>query len=96
MVGTHTSYFQFIPGLKKYPMKERPFYTTWGNGEELSTEDFNEFVAVDTKYQLAVNYEEGDIFLIDNIKFKHGRTPYQGKRKVGVLMGNPVSRKISP
>ena len=45
---------------------------------------------------MGVNYEEGDIFLLDNVKFRHGRTPFEGTRKVGVLMGNPVPRKTTP
>ena len=69
---------------------------TWGNGEEFTDEEFNQLIEHESKYQIAVNYEEGDIFFMDNIKFKHGRTPFQGTRKVGVMIGNTVARKTSP
>ncbi len=60
------------------PISERPFDTVWGNGESLTEEELYDFAALYAKYTLYVAYEPGDMFLLDNIKFKHGRTPYIG------------------
>ena len=45
------------------------------------------------KYQAIVSDEKGDIYLLDNIKFKHGRSPFVGPRKVGALMGDTITRR---
>ena len=38
LLSEHASHFQFIPSLKGFSVEERPFSTSWGNGEELSEE----------------------------------------------------------
>ena len=44
LIGNNGTYFQFIPYLKGYSLKERPFYTTWGNGEELTDDEFQTII----------------------------------------------------
>ena len=73
--------------------RERPSGSYWGNREELSQDERHEFAQINAKYRVFVTYEQGDIFLLDNVKFKHGRTPYIGTRVEGVLMGDKVKRK---
>ena len=67
----------------------------WGNEEDLTQEELFQFAQLNAKYQINVAYEKGDIFLLDNIKFKHGRTPFIGTRRIGALMGDKVWRKTS-
>lgn len=90
--SSHESYFQFLDQFNKLTGNERPFSVMWGNKEELTKEEFFLLAQINSKYEILVNYEVGDIFLMDNIKFKHGRTPFIGPRKVGALMGNKVRR----
>jgi len=44
------------------------------------------------KFQMNIPYEEGDIFVLDNIMTAHGRTPFQGARKIGVMLGDEIDR----
>ena len=96
LASNNWNYFQFIDGFNTLPREERPFDTVWGDGEPLSDAEWREFITLQARYTLFVPYEAGDVFLIDNVKFKHGRTPFEGPRKVGALMGNPVDRKVTP
>ena len=41
---------------------------------------------------MTISYEEGDIFVLDNIMTSHGRTPFIGERKVGVMLGDEIHR----
>jgi len=41
---------------------------------------------------MSIPYEEGDIFVLDNIMTMHGRTPFAGERKIGVLIGDFMDR----
>ena len=88
-----TTYYQFMSEYNIYPYNERPYYAAWGNGELLSNDEFYQLAQLYQKYQIIITYEPGDVFLLDNIKFKHGRSPYMGERRVGALMGNTVARK---
>lgn len=90
------TYFQLVKEFNKYPQHKRPYYVIWGNGEDITPDEMYQFAFLNSKYQVNVTYEPGDIFLMDNIKFKHGRTPFIGSRRIGALMGDRVNRKLTP
>lgn len=85
-------YWDEIAPYNKMPLNERPCHACWGNGEELSNHEEKIILETMKKFQMNIPYEQGDIFVIDNIMTSHGRTPFSGARKIGVALGDEVSR----
>jgi hypothetical protein len=94
LIASSGHYWDEFDQFNKLPHKERPYCSYWGNGQELSYEEEKDILECHRRFQLAIPYEEGDIFLLDNIKFCHGRTPFTGgtTRKIGVLLGDRLNR----
>lgn len=68
------------------PSNELPRNAFFGNGEEIQENDLQ---AIRESYAAAEYKEpwrEGDILVVDNILFAHGRRPYSGSRRVIVGM----------
>ena len=86
-------YWDEIPKYNKMPLHERPCHATWGNGEELSNHEEKLILQTMKKFQINVKYEQGDIFVLDNVMTSHGRTPFTGARKIGVVLGDEITRK---
>ena len=65
---------------------------TYGDGSTIDEEDLK--AATDSAYDLSfdLNWQTGDVALIDNDRVMHGRRPFQGRRSVlASLCANPVS-----
>ena len=86
-------YWDDIDQFKDLPLMERPCHALWGNNEELSYEEEKTILKMNCKFQMTVPYEEGDIFLLDNVMVAHGRTPFTGARKIGVILGDEIKRE---
>jgi alpha-ketoglutarate-dependent taurine dioxygenase len=55
---------------------------TYGDGSPIDDEDLK--AATDIAYELTfdLNWQAGDVALIDNARVMHGRRPFQGSRSV--------------
>ena len=75
-------------------MVDRPFHFQYGNGEEFSDEDIEIIHAAFAKYRVAIQWENGLIAILDNVRWTHARLAYTlfpgDKRILGVALGNPV------
>jgi len=78
--------------FNKLPYEEQPFPPYWGNGDKFSEEELNILKSLYDNETISEPYEEGDIIVLDNILYCHGRTKYSGERIVGVFFGNPTVR----
>jgi hypothetical protein len=85
-------YWDDIEPYNKLPLHERPCHACWGDGSELSYDEEKTILEVMKKFQITIPYEKGDIMAIDNCMVAHGRTPFSGARKVGVMLGDEVQR----
>ncbi|WP_459209763.1 TauD/TfdA family dioxygenase [Aquimarina rhabdastrellae] len=63
-----------------------PQYATFGNGDEIPIECFDEVREVAKKNMVTFKWEKGDLMLVDNILAAHGRTPFVGDRRILVSM----------
>ncbi|HUC59573.1 MAG TPA: TauD/TfdA family dioxygenase [Streptosporangiaceae bacterium] len=55
-----------------------PFNSYYGSGEELAEEDYWVLVRAYQQVTVEVNWQQGDVLIIDNVMTAHGREPYVG------------------
>ena len=68
---------------------ELPRNTFYGDGSPIEEEVLDQIRAVYDRTTLAFPWQQGDLLLLDNMLFTHGRQPYVGERKVLVGMARP-------
>ena len=94
MLGMHGSFFDdYDDYYDTLPLIERPLHSLWGNGDEFAAD---EIAVVKQLYQQnAIRFEwaAGDVIIVDNLWWAHGRYPYHGDRKILALMGVPWARQ---
>jgi alpha-ketoglutarate-dependent taurine dioxygenase len=86
--GTETFFNQVIAvhcGWKRRAGSERPVMT-FGNDEPIDAAMLDKVVALARELTLPLEWQEGDVALIDNYRVMHGRYPYSGDRKRQVLV----------
>ncbi len=67
-----------------------PYGTYYGDGEPIEEEVAAALRAAYEAEKIAFPWEAGDVMLLDNMTFAHGRQPYRGEREVLVAMTEPV------
>ena len=113
MLSTHGRYFDLWDESSHYGIKynfrklsynERPYHSYWGNGDEFSKQEINLLTKIFDNNVIDVKLIKGDLILIDNLKYVHGRTSYVDattnpelttiKRKMGAVMLGRYDRKF--
>ncbi len=61
----------------------------YGDGSPIELAPLDEIRAAYRATELTFSWEPGDVLMLDNMLFAHGRRPYQGERKVLVAMAEP-------
>jgi len=74
--------YQGWQGVKESPSVALCF----GDDSEISVEFLNEIVAVAEQLSFDLEWQDGDIAIVDNSLAMHGRRPYSGERKRKVLV----------
>lgn len=59
-----------------------PRQTFYGDGEEFALEDLTRIRTAFSGASLTFPWQAGDVLLLDNMQFAHGRRPFKGTRKV--------------
>lgn len=72
-----------------------PRQTYFGNGEEIPKADLEAIHAVYRAEQIAFKWEAGDVILLDNMRFAHGRRPFTGTRKVIAALMDSYTPKFT-
>ncbi|MFJ6721767.1 MULTISPECIES: TauD/TfdA family dioxygenase [unclassified Streptomyces] len=65
---------------------ELPRNALYGDGTPLDPEDLAQVRAAYAAEEIALPWEAGDVMIVDNEQFSHGRNPYSGDRSVLVAM----------
>jgi alpha-ketoglutarate-dependent taurine dioxygenase len=68
-----------------------PRHAFYGDGEPIAD---LEIAAINDAFdaeRFSFDWQAGDALLVDNMRFAHGRMPYEGKRRVLVAMASPFS-----
>lgn len=66
--------------------QKRPTGHYLSNGEMLSREESNKIVSLFEEIELAWQWQDGDVMILDNLQVVHGRNPFDGPREVMVAL----------
>ena len=89
-------WFDTWPLVQHLPDDQRPLKLTFGDGSEMTAGEKQEFLDVYDRYGIPLDWEVGDVALICNYRFAHGRPAVKLKegehRELGVLIGDAFDR----
>lgn len=89
-------WFDTWPLVQHLPASERPLKLTFGDGSEMSAEEKALFLKVYDDYGIPISWKVGDIAIICNYRFAHGRPSVHLKpgeqRELGVIIGESFDR----
>ncbi|XP_028403527.1 uncharacterized protein LOC114526210 [Dendronephthya gigantea] len=89
IAGCHCTYFTNSPqyeGLPEMPNKEYPTHTTYGDGEEFTSYEIDNYRRCKWENAVAFDWLNGDILFLDQMIVQHSRLSFEGERKVGVSL----------
>jgi len=91
-----SAWFDTWPLVQHLPVGERPLKMTFGDGSEMTYDEKLEFLDVYDDYGIPIEWKVGDVALICNYRFAHGRPAVNVKegeeRELGVLIGGSFDR----
>lgn len=104
-VADDSVWFDTWPGVDKLPTfddfdaatpAQRPLKMTFGDGSEMSRQEIKEFIDVYDRYGIPINWQLGDVAVVCNYRFAHGRPSYDlqegEERELGVVLGEMFDR----
>jgi len=65
--------------------------TFFGDGSEISYEEYQQMVGAYESEKVIFTWKEGDVLFLDNMLTAHGRSPYRGDRKIVVSIIEPYN-----
>lgn len=68
-----------------------PFLTFYGDGEPVEEQVVEKFTNIYKESSYVFKWQLGDLLLLENMIYSHGRNPYEGQRKILVGMANEVA-----
>jgi hypothetical protein len=79
------------PGLRRslcslFPADRLPRNAAYGDGSQIDDQVLEHIQSVYQKASVPVEWQRGDVLLLDNLFYAHGRLSYTGERKVIVAM----------
>jgi hypothetical protein len=89
-------WFDTWPKVMHLPYEERPLKLTFGDGSEMTRMEKQAFVDAYDQFGIPIEWSRGDIAVVCNYRFAHGRPSVyleQGEeRELGVLIGEAFER----
>ena len=64
----------------------------FGDDRPMRQEDLADAINAAYRHTVDLNWQTGDVALLDNLKVMHGRRPFEGRRSVLASLCNPISR----
>ena len=91
-----STWFDTWPMVQHLPEDERPLKLTFGDDTEMSRDEKQQFLDVYDRYGFPLEWQVGDIGIICNFRFAHGRPAVHlqegEERQLGVLIGDSYDR----
>jgi len=104
-VADDAMWFDSWPGVRDLPtmptyadatMNERPLKITYGDDSEFTREELQEFVDVYDRHGMPLKWQRGDVAVMCNYRWSHGRPSYSlndgEERILGVALGPQFDR----
>ena len=95
-LADHGIWFDTWPLVQHLPFEQRPLHMTFGDGTEFTRAELEQFVKVYDDFGTKVDWQQGDVAVICNYRFAHGRPEIHlqsgEQRKLGVLLGEQFDR----
>jgi hypothetical protein len=95
-VADHSWWFDQWPGVMEFPHDKRPLQLLFGDGSELTYEEWCQWIGLNDKYGIPVRWSVGDIAFVCNHRWAHGRPGYHleegEERELGVRLGKVYTR----
>ena len=89
-------WFDTWPKVQHLPYAERPLKMTFGDLSEMSREEKQQFVSIYDDFGIPIPWSVGDIAIVCNYRFAHGRPSIHlqegEERELGVLIGAQYDR----
>ena len=92
LIDHSTDVYSAFAGL---PPDDQPFTSRWGSGEDFYEEEIRDLGKHIDAHSEAIDLGTGDLLIIDNFRWGHGREPYAGDREIMVAMSPAVSRQTA-
>jgi hypothetical protein len=77
--------------VKAYFGDELPRHARFGDGSEISSEELDRVCDAFRQSMLMFRWQLGDVLLLDNMQYAHGRRPFEGSRRVLASLMEPYS-----
>lgn len=74
-----------------FGVEDLPRNALYGDGSEIDETDLSTVRAAFDAETRQFDWQAGDVLLIDNMRWSHGRSPFTGKRRVLVAMADALS-----
>jgi len=95
-VADDSVWFDAWPKVMELPHEERPLKLTLGNGEDITAEEVRIFMDVYDRFGTPIEWSVGDIAIVCNYRFAHGRPAIHldsgEARELGVMIGESFDR----
>jgi hypothetical protein len=95
-VADHGMWFDTWPLVQHLPYHERPLDLTFGDDSALSRLELEQFVAAYDPYGTPIDWRVGDVAVVCNYRFAHGRPGIElrpgEQRELGVVLGEQFDR----
>ncbi|MBC9795245.1 TauD/TfdA family dioxygenase [Sinomicrobium weinanense] len=76
--------------IDTYGIDNVPRNTYFGDGSPIPESYLEHIREVYRNNELVFSWEEGDVLMLDNIMYSHGRNPFEGDREILVAMADPM------
>jgi alpha-ketoglutarate-dependent taurine dioxygenase len=77
--------------LETFAEEDLPYNTYYGDGSPIEPEVLDTLRAAYGGATVAFPWQAGDVLMLDNLLVAHGRSPFEGERRVLVGMAEPVN-----
>lgn len=95
-VADHGVWFDAWPMVMHLPYDERPLTLTFGDDSEFTREELALFIDIYDRFGIPIDWRVGDVALICNYRFAHGRPGIHleagEERELGVMLGEQFDR----
>ncbi|XP_057301105.1 uncharacterized protein LOC130635699 [Hydractinia symbiolongicarpus] len=89
IAAMHNSFYFNHPDFYDQPelkAEEIPHHVSYGDGEEVELEYIQQHRIAQWKLAVGIQWEKGDLLVLDNLLAQHGRMSYEGARKLAVSL----------